>query len=232
MKQFTSHRRKHKLQLSVRGRASGCRGDGLHETSMRPCSALLCSECQERQQSLQTVSACFRVRCRDWSSPASSYGTALTQQSPGRSWGPALWMGNTETTGCAGSSRGKEQFNLTLTFPVRTEGNSVSNLLLKPNLENKRDKQNIFHLTSFVSLHKKNINNFVLKKIHFFCPYIYINSIWAFNPSLYKLSRIIHKLIYKTEKYHLLPFFNIFKSLKAQNFFYDWMAPSFNLCFL
>lgn len=114
-----------------------------------------CLECQECQQSLQTVSSCFRVPSNDWSSPASSYGTALTKQSPGWSWGPALWMGNTETTGCTGSSRGKEQFNLTLTFPVRTEGNSVSNLLLKPNLENKRDKQNIFHLTYFVSLNKK-----------------------------------------------------------------------------
>lgn len=70
----------------------------------------------------------------------------------------------TETTGCTGSFHLKEQFNLTLTFPVRTEGNSVSNLLLKPNLENKRDKQNIFHLTYFVSLNKKNVIDFVLKK--------------------------------------------------------------------
>lgn len=91
--------------------------------------------------------------------PSSLFSSTLRARA-GSSWGTQgtvfggfmLRYPTQKTTGCTGSSHGKEQFNLTLTFPVRTEGNSVSNLLLKPNLENKRDKQNIFHLTYFVSL--------------------------------------------------------------------------------
>lgn len=98
---------------------------------------------------------------------------------------------NTETTGGTASFHLKEQFNLTLTFPVRTEGNSVSNLLLKPNLENKRDKQNIFHLTYFGSLNKKCNRCCILKRktisfaltftlFHELSIYVYIRSSISF----------------------------------------------------
>lgn len=141
-----------------------------------------------------TESLYIAASCGTGLQPAGSHSTdnsvcstllACTEDSP-------ACNSNTESTG---SFHLKEQFNLTLTFPVRTEGNSVSNLLLKPNLENKRDKQNIFHLTYFVSL--KCHRFFVLiKNPILFCPYINIIS-YPFRWKAHKFSSTIDKVMYR-----------------------------------